>query len=196
MAVGVGAMPVRIFFGSVRPLGSSLTRLLCAMLVCIVLVSMRVWLGCAGPLCCRRGRWRFALCVCLGRRRSCSCSRSGLVVVVRMRCSTPLGGVLLVRMSLVFVMLRLVCRLAYRRPRGDRRRAPGLAQDTQGLGSAFPRSNILHPHRPQDDPPQGNEHKQEQRLPVHRLPPFCGGGGASATAPSGSPIKRSTSAAA
>ena len=49
MAVGVGAVPVRIFFGSVSPLGSSLTRLLCAMLVCIVLVAVRVWLGCTGP---------------------------------------------------------------------------------------------------------------------------------------------------
>src|SRR5215475_6318752 len=127
MAVGVGAVPVRIFFGSVSPLGSSLTRLLFAMIVRIVLMSMRVWLGWAGSLCCRRGRRRFALCVCLGRLSSCGGSRAGLVVVVRMRCSTLLGCVLFVRMPLVFVMLRLVCRLAHRRPRGDRRRAPGLA---------------------------------------------------------------------
>src|SRR4029453_8648659 len=126
MAVGVCAVPVRIFLGSVSTLCSSLTRLLCAMLVRIVLVSMRVWLGWAGSLCCRRGRRRFALCACLGRRRSCGWGRAGLVVVVRMRCCALLGCVLLMRMPLVFVMLRLVCRLAHRHPRGDRRRAPGL----------------------------------------------------------------------
>src|SRR5262249_19083378 len=144
----------------------------CALLGCRFLVSVCVCLGWASTL---------------GGRRSRLCFTSG--------CGLP-GLIVVVLMSLVFVMRRLVCGLAHRHLRGDRRRAPGLVQDTQGLGSAFPRSRILHPHRPQDDPPQGNENKQEQRLPVHRLPPFCGGCGASETAPSGSPIKRSTSATA
>ena len=52
MAVGVCAVPVGIGLGSVCTLGIGLTRLLCAMLVCMVLVAVRVWLGWAGPLCC------------------------------------------------------------------------------------------------------------------------------------------------
>ena len=133
------AVPVRVCLGSGTTLGVGLTRLRCTLLGCRFLVSVGVCLGWASTLCCPRGRRRFARVSALDAQLLWL-RRPGLVVAVRMRCCVLLGCVLLVLMPLVFVMLGLVCGLARRRPRGDRRRAPGLAQETQGLGSAFPRS--------------------------------------------------------